>query len=102
MVVFAAAYVLPGVHVTSFTAALIAALVLGIFNAVLKPILVILTLPITLITLGLFTFVINAILILLAARIVSGFTVDGFLWALILSLLLSLINSFLHSSEKLA
>src|SRR3989337_4479479 len=94
---FAAAYILPGVHVTSFTAALIAALVLGICNAVLKPVLVILTLPITLITLGLFTFVIQAFLVMLAARIVSGFEVDGFLWALILSLVLTIINSFLHS-----
>lgn len=99
MAVFAAAYILPGVHVTSFTAALIAALVLGIFNAVLKPILVILTLPITLITLGLFTFVIQALLIMLAARIVSGFTVDGFLWALVLSLVLTAINSFIHSGK---
>ena len=100
MAVFAAAYFLPGIHVVSFTAALVTASILGIFNAVLKPILIILTLPITLITLGLFTFVIQAFLVMLAARIVPGFEVDGFLWALILSLVLTIINSFLHSNEK--
>src|SRR3989338_1631797 len=99
MAVFAAAYILPDVHVTSFTAALIAALVLGIFNAVLKPVLVILTLPITLITLGLFTFVIQALLVMLAARVVPGFDVDSFLWALVLSLVLTAINSFLQSGR---
>lgn len=97
LAVFAAAYFLPGVHVTNFTAALIAALVIGIFNAILKPILIILTLPITILTLGLFTFVINALLIILADQIVSGFSVDGFFWALVLSLVLSIINYFLHS-----
>lgn len=95
--VFAAAYILPGVHVQSFTAALIAALVIGIINAVIKPFLIILTLPINVITLGLFTFVLNALLIMLAANIVPGFSVDGFFWALILSLVLSIINSVLHS-----
>ncbi len=97
LAVFAAAYLLPGVHVQNFTAALIAALVIGIFNAILKPILVILTLPITIITLGLFTFVIQALLILLAAKIVPGFRVDGFFWALVLSLVLTLVNTFLHN-----
>ncbi len=97
LAVFAAAYFLPGVHVTNFTAALIAALVIGIFNAILKPILIILTLPITILTLGLFTFVIQALLILLAANIVPGFSVDGFLWALVLSLVLTVINAFLHN-----
>ena len=97
LVVFAAAYVLPGVHVTNLTAALITAIVIGIFNAILKPILIILTLPITILTLGLFTFVIQALLILLAANIVPGFSVDGFLWALALSLVLTVINAFLHN-----
>lgn len=97
LAVFAAAYLLPGVHVASFTAALIAALVIGILNAILKPILVILTLPINILTLGLFTFVINALLIMLAGQLVPGFRVDGFFWALILSLVLSIINSVLHS-----
>lgn len=96
MAVFAAAYLLPGVHVENFSAALVAALVIGIFNAILKPILVILTLPITVLTLGLFTFVIQALLIMLADKFVQGFLVDGFFWALVLSLILSLINYFLN------
>ena len=95
--VFTAAYILPGVEVESFTTALVAAIVLGVINAVLKPVLLILTLPINILTLGLFTFVLNALLILLAANIVPGFHVNGFVWALILSLVLAVINSFLHS-----
>lgn len=97
MAVFTAAYLLSGVHVENFTAALVTALVIGIFNAILKPILIILTLPITILTVGLFTFVIQAILILLTDKIVPGFSVDGFGWALILSLVLAAINFFLHS-----
>jgi len=97
MAVFAAAYILPGVHVQSFTAALVAALAIGIFNAILKPILILLTLPITILTLGFFTFVIQALLIMLADKLVPGFSVDGFLWALVLSLVLTIINFFLHS-----
>lgn len=91
------AYLLPGVHVSGFGAALITALVLGIINAVLKPILIILTLPITILTLGLFTFVINAIVILIVSALVPGFKVDGFLWALLFSILLSFVNSLLSS-----
>ncbi|HKC14989.1 MAG TPA: phage holin family protein [Patescibacteria group bacterium] len=97
LAILASAYLLPGVHVASFTAALVAAVVLGIINAVLKPILLILTLPINILTLGLFTLVINAVVILLAANLVPGFNVDGFWWALIFSVVLSIINSFLHT-----
>ena len=95
--VFIASYILPGVHVASFTSALIAAVVLGIINAVIKPILLILTLPINILTLGLFTFVLNAVLIMVTAAIVPGFSVDGFIWALILSVVLTIINSVLHA-----
>jgi len=95
--VFIASYILPGVHVASFTSALIAAVVLGVINAVLKPILLILTLPINILTLGLFTFVLNAVLIMVAAAIVPGFSVDGFIWALVLSVVLTIINSVLHT-----
>ena len=100
LAVFIAAYILPGVEVESFTTALVAAIVLGVINAVLKPVLLILTLPINILTLGLFTFVLNALLILLAANIVPGFHVNGFIWALILSLVLAAINFFLHSLNK--
>lgn len=86
------AYLYPGVQVDSFTAALIAALVLGLVNALVRPLLVILTFPVTLLTLGLFLFVINALMFWLAAELVRGFTVSGFVGALVGSLLFSLIT----------
>ncbi len=95
------AYLYPGVQVQSFTAALIAAAVIGLFNAVLRPILVILTLPVTVITLGLFLFVINALLFWAAASVLDGFRVNGFLAALlgslIYSVLMLLVNTALRS-----
>jgi len=78
--------------VQDFLAALVAALVLGLVNALIRPILVILTLPVTLLTLGLFLFVINAGLFWLVAELVSGFTVTGFWAALVGSILYSLIT----------
>lgn len=75
-------YLIPGVAVGSFWAALLTALVLGILNALVRPILVILTLPITIVTLGLFLIVLNAILVLLTSTVVKGFTVTGFIPAL--------------------
>ncbi len=92
LVIIIAAYLLPGVHVASFWTALVVALVLGILNVLLKPLLILLTLPITLITFGLFTLVINALLVLLASNLVPGFTVDGFWWAVLFSILISFIN----------
>jgi len=86
------AYLYPGVQVETFTAAVIAALVLGLVNAVVRPILVLLTLPVTVITLGLFLFVINALLFWLVAEIVPGFRVTGFVAALLGSILFSLIT----------
>src|SRR3989344_6734121 len=100
LAVFVAGYILPGVHINSFVTAIVVAIVLGILNTFVKPILVILTLPITLITFGLFALVINTIIILVVASIVPGFRVDGFLWALAFSLVLSLVNSFLNSLVK--
>lgn len=96
VVAFALSYVLRGVHLQSFVTALVLAIVLGLLNVIVKPILIILTLPITLFTFGLFLFVINALIILLAAKFVSGFQVDGFWWALLFSLLLSVLTSFLY------
>lgn len=89
--------IVPGIEVANFYAALIAALILGLLNVFIKPILVLLTLPITILTLGLFMFVINAGLFLFAASFVEGFTVDGFIPALIGSLLVSLISAIAHS-----
>jgi putative membrane protein len=103
LALLAVAYLYPGVHVDGFFAAAVAALVLGLVNAVLRPILVILTLPVTIITLGLFLFVINALLFWLVAAVVKGFTVDGFVAALIGSLLyslLTLLTSWLVSGTK--
>jgi putative membrane protein len=84
------AHLYPGVSVTSFGSAMIAALVLGLFNTLLRPLLVMLTLPVTLITLGLFLFVINALLFWAAASVLTGFNVAGFAAALIGSVLYSL------------
>ena len=86
------AYLYPGVTVASFWAAMLAALVLGLVNALIRPLLVLLTLPVTVLTLGLFLFVINALMCWLAAEIVSGFRVTGFWAALIGSVLYSLIT----------
>ena len=85
-------YVLEGVAVSSFLTAVFVALVLGLLNMLLRPILVLLTIPITLLTLGLFLLVINALMILLTDALVPGFDVDGFFWALLFSLLLSLVS----------
>ncbi len=90
----------PHVRINSFVTALIFALVLAILNAIVKPILVILTLPITVITLGIFLLVINVLMILLADKFVSGIHIEGFLWAFIFGLLLSIISSALVNFEK--
>jgi putative membrane protein len=87
---------MPGVHVASFTTALIVAIVLGLLNIFIKPILVILTLPVTILTLGLFLLVINALIILLCTNIVGGFHVDSFWTALIFSIVLSLLQSIMN------
>jgi putative membrane protein len=96
LAVLIAAYLLPGVIVRNFFAGLLTALVLGLVNAILKPILVILTLPLTVVTLGLFILVINALLVLLTSAIVTGFEVRSFWWALLFSLLFSIVSLILH------
>mgnify|MGYP003564605252 CR=1 FL=1 len=93
LAVFICATILPGAHVDGFLIAIVVAGVLAILNVLIKPILVMLTIPITVITLGLFLLVINTILILLVDWLVPGFEVDGFWWALVFSILLSLINT---------
>ncbi|GFO53801.1 membrane protein [Geomonas sp. Red276] len=86
------AYLLPGVRLSGFFAALVTALVLGLVNTFIKPIILLLTLPFNILTLGLLTFVINAFMILLTSAVVPGFQVTGFFWALIFSLVLAVIN----------
>lgn len=85
-------YIIPGVHISDFTSALLASVVLGIINALLKPLIVILTLPINLLTLGLFTLIINGVLVMLASSLVSGFQVDSFGSALLFGIVLSILN----------
>lgn len=87
---------MPGVQVAGFTTALIVAIVLGLLNIFIKPILVILTLPVTIVTLGLFLLVINALMILLCTKIVGGFNVDTFWTALFFSIILSLLQSVMN------
>nr|WP_321229630.1 phage holin family protein [uncultured Psychroserpens sp.] len=96
-IVMLLAHFLPGVEVTGFVAALIVAIVLGLLNFIVKPILVILTIPITIVTLGLFLFVINACIILLADNFIDGFGVSGFWIALLFSILLSICQSIAYS-----
>jgi putative membrane protein len=89
------AFIVPGVAFEGYMSLLVAAVVIGILNTFIKPIVQILTLPITFVTLGLFALVLNAAFFLIAAQLTPGFTVDGFLPALIGSLVLSLVSTFL-------
>ena len=96
----AAAYLLPGVRVDGLYSLFWAALLISIVNSFLKPVLVLLTLPITFLTLGLFTLVINGIMIVLVSAVVPGFEVASFFWAVIFSVVLGLINSFVGNLVK--
>ena len=87
------AYLVPGIEVSGVYTAIIAAIILGVLNLFVRPILVILTLPVTILTLGLFVFVINAVLFLFVASFVYGFKVDGFWVALLGSLIVSVIST---------
>lgn len=89
------AYLLPGISVASFGSAMIAALVLGLLNTIVKPVLMFLTLPITIVTLGLFLIVINALVFWFAGSILKGFEVAGFGWALIGAIVYSVVSSLL-------
>ena len=93
LAVIVTAYLLPGVDVDSFYTALVVAAVLAFLNAIVKPIMILFTIPITIFTLGLFLVVINALIILLAAKIVHGFEVKGFWSALLFSIVLSVVTS---------
>ncbi len=93
------AYLLPGVFLKSFLVALVVAVVLGFFNTIIRPILLVLTLPINIMTLGLFTLVINALLVILTSNIVPGFGVSSFGTAVFFSLILWLVNSVLNVFE---
>jgi len=100
LAVLGTSYILPGISVSGFWVALMTALVLGIINVVIKPILLFLTLPINILTLGFFTFVINALLILLVSVIVSGFSVVNFWWALLFSIVMTVLVYILNKIVK--
>jgi putative membrane protein len=100
VVAFALSYVLPGIHIDTFRTAIVFALVLAVLNFLLKPLLIILTLPITILTFGFFLFIINAIIVECVGNFVHGFAVDGFGWALLFSLLLSILTSMLYKDSR--
>jgi putative membrane protein len=95
--IIAASYLLEGIHISGFFSAFFAAAALGILNALFRPILLILTLPINVLTLGLFTFIINALMLKMASGIIPGFEVHGFWTAVIGSLIISIISWLLNS-----
>ena len=98
--VFILAHVLTGVHVDGYTTAIIVSVVLSLLNLFVKPILVIFTLPITVLTLGLFLLIINALIIVLAGNLIDGFSVSSIWTAVLFSVLLSVLESILHSLLK--
>ena len=100
LLVFGAAYLTPGVAVNGFVDAIVVGALLGLANFFLKPILTFLTLPLTVITLGLFLLVINGAMVLLVDAFWSGFAVDGLLWAILFSLILSVFNGLFGMGSK--
>ena len=100
VVAFGLSAVMRGVYIDTFWTALVFSLVLAILNALLKPILIILTLPITIFTFGLFLFIINAIIVLVAANFIRGIQIDSFGWGLLFSLLLSILTSILYKDAR--
>ncbi|MEK7500149.1 MAG: phage holin family protein [Patescibacteria group bacterium] len=103
LALMATAYLVPGISVSSFYAALIVALVVGFLNAIVRPILIILTLPITIVTFGLFVFVINGAMLMFASTFLKGFHVDSWVAAIIGAVVMAVIswtlNRFLHNSQ---
>lgn len=98
--VYITANLLSGVRLDNFGTALVVAVVLSLVNIFVKPLLILFTLPVNILTLGLFMFVINALVILLVDSLVGGFSVDGFWWALGFSLILSLVGFVINSFAK--
>ena len=102
LAVLISSFLLRGVHIhdNNFFTAFIVAAVLAFLNSVVKPIMIVLTIPVTVFTFGLFLLVINAFMIMLADKLIDGFTVDSFWWALIFSFILSLVTSILEGVKK--
>lgn len=97
LALFIVSKLVSGVHLDDFGSALIAVIIIGLVNAFIKPILVLLTLPVNILTLGLFTFVLNALMLMLAGSLSPGFKVDGFITALLASILLTIVSTLLFS-----
>jgi putative membrane protein len=100
VIILLASYILPGVSVDGFWAALLLAVVLGLINTFVRPLVIFFTLPATLVTLGLFLFIINALMVMLADWLLASFSVAGFGWALLFSIVVSLISSLLERTAK--
>lgn len=98
--IFAVAYILSGIHVDTFITALIVAVVMAILNVTLKPLLFVITIPITIITFGLFLLVLNVLVLYAAAYLIDGFQIAGFWWALLFSFLVSFVNGVLFGISK--
>jgi len=98
--VFVLANILPGISIENYITAVFVAITLGILNTLVRPILIIFTIPLTIVTLGLFLFIVNAIIVLLAGYFISGFAVTNLFWALLFSILLSISQSVLHKLLK--
>ncbi len=98
--VIVADWLLKGVNIEDYLTSILVAFVLAVLNMILKPILVLLTIPITMITFGFFLLVINAVIVLVASDIVPGFTINGFWWAVAFSLIVSLLNSIINAENK--
>ena len=98
--IFAVSYILPGVVIDTFVTALIVAVVMAVLNVTLKPLLILITIPITVLTLGLFLLVINVLVLYAADTLIDGFHLAGFWWALAFSLLVSLVNGVLLGPTK--
>jgi len=93
---FILAYLLPGIEISNIYTALAVAVLLAVLDATVKPLLIVLTFPVTILTLGMFLFVINACIILAAEHFINGFQIEGFWHAVLFSILLSFFNSFVH------
>lgn len=97
LVLLLTTYLVPGFRIDSYVTALVVALVLAVLNILVKPLLVILTLPVTILTLGLFYFVINAILLIIASRLIDGFRIESFGTAIIASIVIATISALLNA-----
>jgi len=98
--IFVVSYILPGIQVDSFLTALVVAVVLAVLNVTLKPLLILLTIPLTILTFGLFLLVVNVLVLYAAGALIDGFQIAGFWWALLFSVLVSLLNGILFKPGR--